>query len=1428
MSFYCGTMQSTSEYESTFKLILSDHVYHRLRDRWPAIDGGESRLIIQLKSGYRVYANTLQRKQTIQRKRVLKLVQNNANGIYYPVPILRRYAIENTDVRYGLQNPHELQNIIRIVRRHIIYAAGDTRVCLEQHYTDQGLQYQMTGEVEYDETTWLAGSKQAELEDAMFVEVFRLFGVDIPMHTANLFKCITSIQLSDIPSRRWNAFQNDGQNFNQDRFCITYKLDGFRGRIVFNTVDVLYYDDLSNIVKIECSWFHQFPNIVFQVEVMNNVIVLTDIIGGLMDDGGGGGGGDSVCDMGPNNFKTKRDANRLYMPEAYDALQCLFRLRESVINFTCTIKATTMLMETQQPYANIPQIWRTHHKFQYDGYILTTPTEIYKIKVPTIDAYLHKDGYMYVQNLAEPIYRKKYALDLSEHGTTHSSIERDYSTTEKLSIPIDGAANDDGCADSYSNRRHASHHQHNHNNNNDDAGAVAAFFGGGVGGDDNAIPVTTNTTNQTTTTTPEERQVPRSRTRQLQLTPDSIYELCLDFKRTTITSPEYLVLRKRRDRKQPSSEAQYNEFMLNQIYLLRLILYMQQHDGSETTIWFEHLPSKIYMPLFQKHLLRQSQQQQPPPNLPLPPQSKKVGNKKGGAPHKPLTIQTPDIGGTIENSDHLYAMQKEKLYEEIKIKLATNKHTTHDVQRCLYEQYAWSSAFFVNHLAVIKFLDLLQQIDWLPLKLFMATIKVDATRPHLYGTPYIKEVATLKLEHFFSYAKQCQSLTAALNENRLGGVVGATGPLLSSHTRISDGNSGNCPTSSPTTATAASVNNEYEQLIHTSPLFNTAVTVNNKQLFDTQVYNFVDMYDSGASEYLMRTFKSRPIYGVACCRNLNTRPYRDINRLYTIALTKTLTCVQLIQRLVAEPQFVNQIIEQLRQFRAMGTNWFIVQFDVDALAHLDLCADKLMLVHCLVALSCTQNTATVTIRLTHFNQFVSDCLLLMCAAFEKSTIVRSKISVEHHDAHFVGLLKRADTATFVATKMQSLLLNWDDKLLKNRTLFRAEFWLEPNTYQFRNNLQNRRNQLLKLDTEMYQRMLNYNNKSFMFYDSLMLRDYYKKLWHLNDHYTLTATPPPPLSIASTVAAMSVDGVSGGNGGVIDANSMLNQGCGEDPKLFKYFNQNYIFSENRYLSMDFYNKYQDQLQHCYMLELPKDELANLVVIIKSDDVHYSNNVCPKTTADDLRFLKINQHLSNNFAAASAATTATAAVDTAATTSKQHLSKVTKLFYVKNRQYRPAPIEFDSFGENFMVVGLWNERRQQLDVIDAAYVFNCFLEREPLLIRRRFCYCFVKLIRTAKVHVKMVRLTNVDVFLRNRNNDIYLGPHGKIMTSGNIFNMRHGSNLLVFNEQPLKLRNLLTQKHFAEAPARSFAAARPKVDVKRYFWNFINNKCIIMNN
>lgn len=313
----------------------------------------------------------IQRKHVKSKYNVLKIVTLPRTTLF--LPLTRKMALEYPD-----RLPQNVYRVKLMIVRYVLHTERHTnytvRVCVEKHACARaGGKYVFTAEVEYSESSFKIYRRLHAIEGEFLNTLTALYGEELcEIDFERVYSAISPGDIINVPSRVWSRFSDEKAYSQQDVEAVTFKFDGYKGRLVNNgDNNTLFYDDLHNMNVVNCAWFHAFPRLVFQVEIMSTkALILTDVLGAYVG---------------------TVDRRNLYMPEPLDVLQFFSTVAASASAQMVDLAALGVYkLRAQESLTKGCDSWKAiaataKTTEPYDGYILTIGNRIFKYKVPTLD-----------------------------------------------------------------------------------------------------------------------------------------------------------------------------------------------------------------------------------------------------------------------------------------------------------------------------------------------------------------------------------------------------------------------------------------------------------------------------------------------------------------------------------------------------------------------------------------------------------------------------------------------------------------------------------------------------------------------------------------------------------------------------------------------------------------------------------------------------------------------------------------------------------------------------------------------------------------------------------------------------------------------------------------------------------------------------------
>lgn len=288
-----------------------------------------------------------------------------------------------------------------VILRMILYQEASVRISIDYEVD----KYYLKGEIE-----------NVSMEN----EFYKLYVQHLRQYQFSIkFDAIDISKWSDITSRVFkNIYLQAPQKINK----IKYKYDGYRAKLCASEIG-MYTDSLRQYDSIYAmpKSIMQFPNLVYQLEVMSDKLILTDVLGAFIK----------------NELYTLKypvDVLSLFSDLDIPSLTCMKADDIWVLGQQYKLYAQCAIEPGQEPIDKI------------DGYIAVSDTCEYKIKVPTCDVEV-KDKKMYVDGtlISESIYNVsngiyeitkekdplKYIILRLRHDRISSSSQEEYLTFEE-------------------------------------------------------------------------------------------------------------------------------------------------------------------------------------------------------------------------------------------------------------------------------------------------------------------------------------------------------------------------------------------------------------------------------------------------------------------------------------------------------------------------------------------------------------------------------------------------------------------------------------------------------------------------------------------------------------------------------------------------------------------------------------------------------------------------------------------------------------------------------------------------------------------------------------------------------------------------------------------------------------------------------------
>lgn len=290
-------------------------------------------IVIYYDNDLRITDKTQQIKKTVRRNCYLKWFNNT----FLPCT----YTVSN---EYNTNINLYLCSIRKIITRFTLYEANFIRITVEF----ENNRYFLKGETENVENI------------QQFYELYLCYLNNFDHE--NQYDKIHINSYNNVPSRPFGIY-----NLGDDIECraVKYKFDGYKAKLfILSGIGYLIRPVDTLITKIDIPQLKEYDNFFYQVECMDDKIIITDVIGVYIN-------GD------------------LYSPNPVDALEHLKYLNINGIQIVVDNKLYRIY--NQYTIQDGPPIDK------YDGYIFVTMEKEYKVKIPTVDLEL-KNNFFYYNN----------------------------------------------------------------------------------------------------------------------------------------------------------------------------------------------------------------------------------------------------------------------------------------------------------------------------------------------------------------------------------------------------------------------------------------------------------------------------------------------------------------------------------------------------------------------------------------------------------------------------------------------------------------------------------------------------------------------------------------------------------------------------------------------------------------------------------------------------------------------------------------------------------------------------------------------------------------------------------------------------------------------------------------------------------------------
>lgn len=376
-----GAINIQVEYESSTTLPIRRRIFDQLLLENPPI---KTYSIFYFLNGVRKSNDRIEYKVCKKRFNVSHIYYKDGNIIFFPV--VRRHSEE-----VATTVPQNLSEIETVIMRYVLFEEEtklhNIRISVEYKNCEYGATHQITAEVEYEKSVFYYHESVRILEVLMFNHVGRIFAKLLPQMTTKCLYDFESPQhICNVSSRVFNLFSK-GYTRNKKEVK-SYKWDGYKGRMYIKEKVLYYYDDMHNVVQTVCPHLEEFENLCFQVEILNKVIIITDVLGG---------------------YKGQDVSNKnLYMPEPLDVILFFHNLRikwqqkNTPEPFMLDLKNLGVYSVRTQFHLTKNSPSAKDLNLPHDGLIITTPNKIFKFKPPTLDVRM-LNGALHIDGLASSI-----------------------------------------------------------------------------------------------------------------------------------------------------------------------------------------------------------------------------------------------------------------------------------------------------------------------------------------------------------------------------------------------------------------------------------------------------------------------------------------------------------------------------------------------------------------------------------------------------------------------------------------------------------------------------------------------------------------------------------------------------------------------------------------------------------------------------------------------------------------------------------------------------------------------------------------------------------------------------------------------------------------------------------------------------------------
>lgn len=409
------------EYESSFSIKISQEWFEILKQVYRM---EKVKILWYYDDETRFTDSMFQKKKPLKPPtRVLKLLSKN---IF--IPMSRTTSVE-------ILTPVNLDfgSITAFISRYTFVHYNKTiRFCLESRATAHGGSFYLCGEIEYEKEIFHNYELLMKEENTLMNLVEQKFGhylaVMVSEEKSYYEKNFTRIEperMSSIPSRRFSKFYQEKPLLVGNLVAIVYKFDGFKARMYCGARNQIYYlDDMKVLGQIDCSLFNTTPFLIYQMEIMTNHVIITDVIGTYV-------------------------GNQLYATEPLDTFRHFDYLKSFAIGKTLDVPhwgSLTILLQNKIDWTvnqELPTKEEMSIPLPFDGYIVISCNKIYKYKIPTIDVEM-KNGSLFLRNATNALSIDVFKVDVeNENGIyeicphkksykiLRKRFDRDFASTEE-------------------------------------------------------------------------------------------------------------------------------------------------------------------------------------------------------------------------------------------------------------------------------------------------------------------------------------------------------------------------------------------------------------------------------------------------------------------------------------------------------------------------------------------------------------------------------------------------------------------------------------------------------------------------------------------------------------------------------------------------------------------------------------------------------------------------------------------------------------------------------------------------------------------------------------------------------------------------------------------------------------------------------------